>query len=55
MRRAVVPVIDKKGKIITLKQNCKCSIPLELAKNITEDDSKLTAVADADITQKSMV
>ena len=43
VRGAVARVIAKKGKIITLKRDCKRLIPLELAKNITEDDSKRTA------------
>ena len=37
VRGAVVRVIDNKGKIITPKRDCKGLIPLELAKNITED------------------
>ena len=40
VRGAVVHVIDNKGKIITLERDCKRLIPLELVKNITEDDSK---------------
>ena len=38
VRRAAVCVIDNQGKIITLKRNCKHLNPLELAKNIAEDD-----------------
>ena len=55
MRGAVVRVIDNKGKVITLKRDCKRLIPLELTKNITEDDSKSTAAVSADIIRKSMV
>ena len=55
VRRAVVCVIDNQGKIITLKRNCKRLIPLELAKNFAEDDSKRTAAVNADIIRKSMV
>ena len=36
VRGAVARVIDNKGKIITLKRDCKHLVPLELAKNITE-------------------
>ena len=55
VRGVVVRVIDNKEKIITLKRDCKRLIPLELAKNITEDDSKGTAAVNADIIRKSMV
>ena len=55
MRGAVVCVIVNKGKVITLKRDCKHLIPLELAKNITADDSKRTAAINADIIRKSMV
>ena len=49
VRGAVVRVIDNKGKLITLKRDCKRLIPLELAENITEDDSKRTAAVNAGI------
>ena len=49
VKGAIVSVIDSKGKIITLKRDYKRLIPLEFAKNITEDDSKRTAAVDADI------
>ena len=55
VRGAVARVIAKKGKIITLKRDCKRLIPLELAKNITEDDSKRTATVSGEIIRKSMV
>ena len=55
VRGAVVSVIDNKGKAITLKRDCKRLIPLELTKNIKEDDSKSTAAVNVDIIQKSMV
>ena len=55
VRGAAARVIDSKGKIITLKRDCKRLIHLELAKNITEDDSKHTAAINADIIRKSMV
>ena len=55
VRRAAVCAIDNQGKIITLKRNCKHLNPLELAKNIAEDDSKRTAAVNADIIRKSMV
>ena len=46
--------VDKR-KIITLKRDSKRLIPLGLAKNITEDDSKRTVAVNADIIRKSMV
>ena len=49
VKGAIISVIDSKGKIITLKRDYKRLIPLEFAKNITEDDSKRTAAVDADI------
>ena len=55
VRGAVVCVIVNKGKIITLKRDCKRLISLELVKNITADDSKCTAAINADIIRKSMV
>ena len=55
MTGAVVRVINNKGKIITLKRDCKCLIPLELAQSITEDDSKSTAAVNADIIRNRMV
>ena len=55
VRGTVVRVIDNKGKVITLKRDCKRLIPLEFAKNITKDDSKRTAAVNADIIRKSMV
>ena len=55
VRGTVVRVIDNKGKIFTLNRDCKRLIPLELAKNITEDDSKRAAVVNADIIRKSIV
>ena len=55
VRGAVVSVTDNKRKVITLKRDCKRLIPLEVAKNITEDNSKRTAAVNADIIRKSMV
>ena len=44
-----------KKKTIILKRDCKHLIPLELAKNIIEYNSKLTAAVNADIIRKSIV
>ena len=38
-----------------MKRHCKRFIALELAKNITDDDSKRTSAVDADIIRKNMV
>ena len=48
VRGAVVCVVNNKGKIITI-------IPLELAKNIKDNDSKCTDAVGADVIQKLMV
>ena len=55
VRGAVVCVIDNKKKTIILKRDCKHLIPLELAKNIIEYNSKLTAAVNADIIRKSII
>ena len=55
VRETVDCVAVDKRKIITLKRDSKRLIPLGLAKNITEDDSKRTVAVNADIIRKSMV
>ena len=55
VRGTVDCVVVDKRKIITLKRDSKRLIPLGLAKNITEDDSKRTVAVNADIIRKSMV
>ena len=55
VRETVDCVAVNKRKIITLKRDSKRLIPLGLAKNITEDDSKRTVAVNADIIRKSMV
>ena len=52
VRGAVVRVIDNRGKPITLKRDIKRLRPLELAKNIIDNDTKCMAVVNADIIRK---
>ena len=55
VRGVVVRVTGNEGKIITLERDCKYLIPLELVKNITENDSSRRAAVNLDIIQKTMV